>query len=104
MKWSSCQDRNQVEIGGNDKYVSVSRAEYKRIFFWQGTIEPIQLSLPIEDKKLMRIVFWWNSDFAVEPLKQLIQNNYDVVAVYTQPDKGIGRGKKSPNIQSNNMH
>ncbi|HOP22056.1 MAG TPA: thymidine kinase [Gammaproteobacteria bacterium] len=44
------KDGNQVEIGGNDKYVSVSRAEYKRIFFDKGTIEPIQLSLPIEDK------------------------------------------------------
>ncbi|HOP22057.1 MAG TPA: methionyl-tRNA formyltransferase [Gammaproteobacteria bacterium] len=42
----------------------------------------------------MRIVFCGTPDFAVEPLKQLIQNNYDVVAVYTQPDKGIGRGRK----------
>lgn len=41
---------NQVEIGGNEKYVSVSRAEYKRIFYGEGTIEPVQLSLPIEEK------------------------------------------------------
>ncbi len=37
----------QVEIGGNDRYISVSRAEYKRIFYGQGTIEPVQISLPI---------------------------------------------------------
>ncbi len=28
----------QVEIGGNDRYVSVSRAEFKRIFEGEGTI------------------------------------------------------------------
>lgn len=42
---------NQVEIGGNDRYISVSRAEYKRIFHGQGTIEPVQISLPIMEKK-----------------------------------------------------
>ena len=42
---------NQVEIGGNDRYISVSRAEYKRIFYGQGRIEPVQLSLPIIEKK-----------------------------------------------------
>lgn len=42
---------NQVEIGGNEKYISVSRAEYKRIFYGEGTIEPVQLSLPIVEKK-----------------------------------------------------
>ncbi|MFK8010722.1 MAG: thymidine kinase [Marinicellaceae bacterium] len=41
---------NQVEIGGNDRYISVSRAEYKRIFYGEGKIEPVQLSLPIEEK------------------------------------------------------
>ena len=41
---------NQVEIGGNDRYISVSRAEYKRIFHDEGTIEPVQLSLPIVDE------------------------------------------------------
>lgn len=41
----------QVEIGGNDKYISVSRAEYKRIFYGEGQIEAIQLSLPITEKK-----------------------------------------------------
>jgi len=30
-------------------------------------------------------------DFAVEPLKALIENNYDVCGVVTQPDKPVGR-------------
>lgn len=42
---------NQVEIGGNDRYISVSRAEYKHIFYGEGKIEPVQLSLPIEEKR-----------------------------------------------------
>ncbi|RPE80022.1 thymidine kinase [Vulcaniibacterium tengchongense] len=32
----------QVEIGGNDRYVSVSRAEYKKVMRGEGTIEPLQ--------------------------------------------------------------
>ena len=32
-------------------------------------------------------------DFAVGTLKELIDNQYDVVAVVTQPDKPKGRGK-----------
>jgi len=32
----------QVEIGGNDRYVSVSRAEYKRVMRGEGTIDPLQ--------------------------------------------------------------
>jgi len=40
----------QVEIGGNEKYISVSRAEYKRIFYGEGRIESVQLSLPIFDE------------------------------------------------------
>ncbi len=30
-------------------------------------------------------------DFAVEPLKALLENNYDVCGVVTQPDKPVGR-------------
>lgn len=37
----------QVEIGGNDRYVSVSRAEYKKVMRGEGTIEPLQPSLPL---------------------------------------------------------
>ncbi len=39
----------QIQIGGNERYVSVSRAEYKRIFHGQGTIKPSQISLPLDD-------------------------------------------------------
>lgn len=38
-------DGPQVEIGGNDRYVSVSRAEFKRIMRGEGRIEPVQRSL-----------------------------------------------------------
>ena len=33
-------------------------------------------------------------DFAVEPLKKLVENNYNVVGVVTNPDKPAGRGQK----------
>jgi len=42
----------------------------------------------------MRIVFCGTPEFSVEPLKKLIKKQYDVVAVYTQPDRGVGRGRK----------
>ncbi len=41
----------QVEIGGNDRYISVSRAEYKRIFYGEGKIDSVQISLPITETK-----------------------------------------------------
>lgn len=40
----------QVEIGGNERYVSVSRAEFKKITQGQGRIELKQPSLPLEEK------------------------------------------------------
>ncbi|MDO8717041.1 MAG: methionyl-tRNA formyltransferase [Dehalococcoidales bacterium] len=41
----------------------------------------------------MRIVFIGTPDFAVPALEQLVLNGYDVVAVYTQPDRVAGRGQ-----------
>lgn len=41
----------------------------------------------------MKIVFMGTPDFAVPSLKKLIAE-YDVVAVFTQPDRPKGRGKK----------
>ena len=41
------QDGPQVEIGGNDRYVSVSRAEFKKVMRGEGTIEPLQAPLPL---------------------------------------------------------
>lgn len=37
----------QVEIGGNDRYVSVSRAEYKKVMRGEDEIEPLQSLLPL---------------------------------------------------------
>ncbi len=41
----------QVEIGGNERYVSVSRAEFKRIMSGEGHIEPQQPALPLRDRE-----------------------------------------------------
>ncbi|MGO1069812.1 thymidine kinase [Lysobacter sp. CA199] len=41
------QDGPQVEIGGNERYISVSRAEYKKVMRGEGTIEPLQQPLPL---------------------------------------------------------
>ena len=41
------QDGPQVEIGGNERYVSVSRAEFKKVMRDQGRIEPLQPDLPL---------------------------------------------------------
>ena len=40
-------DGPQVEIGGNERYVSVSRAEFKKIMRGEGRIEPLQAPLPL---------------------------------------------------------
>ncbi|MCE7032200.1 thymidine kinase [Lysobacter sp. GX 14042] len=42
------RDGPQVEIGGNERYMSVSRAEYKRVVRGEGVIEPLQPSLPLD--------------------------------------------------------
>ena len=40
----------------------------------------------------MRIVFMGTPDFAAASLKKLIEENYEVAGVFTQPDKPKGRG------------
>ena len=42
-------------------------------------------------KEDLRIVFMGTPEFAVETLKALVENDYNVVAVVTQPDKAVGR-------------
>jgi len=42
-------------------------------------------------KEDLRIVFMGTPEFAVQTLKALIDNDYHVVAVVTQPDKPVGR-------------
>mgnify|MGYP002905596339 FL=1 len=45
-------------------------------------------------KEDLRIVYMGTPDFAVEPLRCLIQGGYNVVGVITMPDKPAGRGHK----------
>ena len=42
-------------------------------------------------KEDLRIIFMGTPEFAVETLQALVKNNYNVVAVVTQPDKPVGR-------------
>lgn len=42
----------------------------------------------------MKVVFMGTPDFAVPTLKKLIDKKYEVVSVFTQPDKPKGRGHK----------
>ena len=41
-----------------------------------------------------KIIFAGTPEFAAEALEALIQSRHDIVAVYTQPDRPSGRGKK----------
>lgn len=42
----------------------------------------------------MRVVFMGTPDFAVQTLKKLVEDKWNVVAAYTQPDKPKNRGMK----------
>ena len=42
----------------------------------------------------LKIIFAGTPDFSVAPLKALIDSQHKVVAVYTQPDRPAGRGRK----------
>ena len=44
--------------------------------------------------KELRIVYMGTPDFAVAPLRALVEGGYNVVAVVTTPDKPSGRGLK----------
>lgn len=46
------------------------------------------------NKKDLRIIYMGTPEFAVEPLKTLVEGGYNVVAVVTMPDKPSGRGLK----------
>jgi methionyl-tRNA formyltransferase len=46
------------------------------------------------NSKDIRIIFMGTPEFAVESLKALVENGYNVVAVVTVPDKPSGRGQK----------
>ncbi len=42
----------------------------------------------------LRIIFAGTPEFAAEHLKTLLSNHHQVIAVYSQPDRPAGRGKK----------
>jgi methionyl-tRNA formyltransferase len=44
--------------------------------------------------KSIRIIYAGTPDFAVAPLQSLIDAGYNVIAVYTQPDRPAGRGRE----------
>lgn len=44
------------------------------------------------DSKELRIVYMGTPDFAVAPLRRLVESGYHVVGVVTMPDKPAGRG------------
>lgn len=46
------------------------------------------------ESKRLRLVYMGTPDFAVAPLRHLVENGYNVVAVITMPDKPAGRGLK----------
>ena len=44
-----------------------------------------------------KLVFAGTPEFAAQHLKALLDDgHHDIVAVYTQPDRPAGRGKKAP--------
>ena len=60
---------------------------------------PVRLSLTAHQaakphKKRMRIVFMGTPESAVPSLRRLVDDGHEIVAVWTQPDKPAGRGKR----------
>ena len=47
-----------------------------------------------EEVTPLKIIFAGTPDFSVPPLQALIDSPHEVVAVYTQPDRPAGRGRK----------
>lgn len=50
--------------------------------------------MTMTNQKPLRIAFMGTPDFAVTALQQLLNNNFNVVCVYSQPPRPKGRGKK----------
>ena len=47
-----------------------------------------------DDPKEIRVVFMGTPEFAVPPLKTLMEAGFDILAVVTQPDRPRGRGRR----------
>jgi len=45
-------------------------------------------------KQALKVIFAGTPDFSVAPLRALIDSGHEVIAVYTQPDRPAGRGRK----------
>lgn len=60
----------------------------------QGKRSSVLINMDMEEAKQLRIVYMGTPDFAVEPLKRLVEGGYNVVGVVTVPDKPAGRGLK----------
>ncbi|HYM15002.1 MAG TPA: methionyl-tRNA formyltransferase [Dehalococcoidia bacterium] len=43
----------------------------------------------------MRVVFLGSPDFALPALRALIERGHEIVGVYTQPDRPVGRGRRT---------
>ncbi|HTK47818.1 MAG TPA: methionyl-tRNA formyltransferase [Gemmatimonadaceae bacterium] len=43
----------------------------------------------------MRVLFWGTPEFATAPLRALLGEGFDVVAVVTQPDRPVGRSRSA---------
>ena len=51
----------------------------------------------------MRVVFMGTPDFAAASLKKILDDGFDVVGVFTQPDKPKGRGMELTVLLSRNL-
>jgi methionyl-tRNA formyltransferase len=49
--------------------------------------------IPVVRRGNMRVIFMGTPEAAVPSLERLVADGYDVVAVYTQPDRTAGRGR-----------
>ena len=43
----------------------------------------------------MRVLFWGTPEFATAPLRALLGEGFEVVAVLTQPDRPVGRSRSA---------
>jgi methionyl-tRNA formyltransferase len=50
---------------------------------------------------MMKIIYAGTPDFAVPALELLVKSEHEVIAVYTQPDRPAGRGRK---LQQSSAH
>ncbi|MEA3315967.1 MAG: formyltransferase family protein, partial [Campylobacterota bacterium] len=51
--------------------------------------------------RFKRIIFMGTPDYATTIFKEILENNYNIIALFTQPDKSVGRSKelKFPHIK-----